>query len=94
MDRSSPGVDEFLQEDFAVDSICFFSEHRAEDHRHAVVRGFDVNRFFVPVMNRAHFAAFAYTLGCGFGGVAFSLLLQGRELVEGLFEGRGHGVAL
>jgi len=94
LNRSPPGVDELLQEDFAKDSIRFFSEDGGEDDRDPVVRGFDINRLFVPVMDRAHLASFAYTLRRRLRCVALRLLLQIRKLLEGLLERCGHGVSL
>jgi hypothetical protein len=94
LDRSASRVDEFLQKHFAVDAVCFFSEDSAENDRHAIVRGLDVDSLLVAVVNSPHAAALPHTLRRRLGSILAGLLVQGGVLVKRLLKGRGHGVAL
>lgn len=94
LDGSASCVDEFLQEHFAVDTVCFFAEHCAEDDCHAIVRSLNVDGLLVTVVDGPYTAALSHTLWCRFGSVLARLLLERSELVKGLLERRSHGVAL
>jgi hypothetical protein len=94
LDRSASRVDEFLQKHFAVDAVCFFSEDSAENDRHAIVRGLDVDSLLVAVVNSPHAAALPHTLRRRLGSILAGLLVQSGVLVKRLLKGRGHGVAL
>jgi hypothetical protein len=94
LDRSASCVDEFLQEHFAVHAVCLFSENGAENDRHAIVRGLDVDSLLVAVVNGPHAAALPHTLRRRLGSILAGLLVQGGVLVKRLLKGRGHGVAL
>lgn len=54
----------------------------------------DVYGFLLSVMDGPHLAAFLDALWCRFGSIFGSFLLQVLELIEGLLERCGHGIAL
>jgi hypothetical protein len=94
LDRPASRVDEFLQEHLAVHAVRLLPENSAENDRHAIVRGLDVNRLLVAVVDGPHAAALPHTLRRRLGSVLAGLLVQGGVLVKRLLKGRGHGVAL
>lgn len=57
------------------------------------MRGFDVDGFFIAVVNGADGAAFKDAPGCGFGCVFAGFFVEGAVFGEGGFEGRGQCVA-
>lgn len=94
LDCATSGVNEFLQENFAVHAVCLLFKDCAEDDGHAVVRGLDVDSLLVAVVDSSHTATLSYTLRCGLGCVLGSLLVQSSILVKCLLKRCGHGVAL
>ena len=94
LDCSAAGVDEFLQEHFAVHAVRLFPEDCAEDDCHTIVRRLDVDSLLVAVVDGSHAAALAHTLWGRLRGVLASFLVKCGIFVKGLLEGCSHGIAL
>lgn len=94
LDGSPASIDKLLDKDLSKDPVRLLSEDGAEDDRHAVVAGLDVNGLLFAVMDRHDLTTLLDALGRILGRVLGSLLPQLVMFLVCGFERRGHGIAL
>lgn len=92
--RSAACIHELLEKHLAEYPIGLFPEDGAENHRHSVVAGFDVDGFLFSVMYRHHLASLSDPFRRRLGRKFRRLLLQPGGFVEGALKRRCHGVPL
>lgn len=94
LNSPTTGIDKFLNEYLAKDSISFLSEHCAENDRYTIVAGLDIDGFLFAVVDCFDLSTFADSLRRFFGSKFGSLLSQLVVLLVCLLEWGSHGVAL